>query len=121
MLIWDRPSGTGRTSGALYDPARNRWSPIARGPALNDNHSGPVWTGTRLVAWNGGAGTTGIAYTPATNSWSTLPAGPLARGARSGAAMVWTGREVVIWSGWSTAAAVPPYRDGAAYRPATST
>jgi N-acetylneuraminic acid mutarotase len=24
MLIWDRPSGTGRTSGALYDPVRNR-------------------------------------------------------------------------------------------------
>ena len=70
MLIWDKPSGTGRTSGALYDPARNRWSPIARGPALNDNHSGPVWTGTQLVAWNGGAGTTGIAYTPAANSWS---------------------------------------------------
>jgi hypothetical protein len=60
-------------------------------------------------------------YSPATNNWSTLPAGPLARGARSGAATVWTGREVVIWSGWSTAAAVPPYRDGAAYRPATST
>ena len=39
----------------------------------------------------------------------------------TGAAMVWTGREVVIWSGWSTAAAVPPYRDGAAYRPATGT
>jgi hypothetical protein len=31
--------------------------------------------------------------------------------------MVWTGREVLIWSGWSTAAALPPYRDGAAYRP----
>jgi hypothetical protein len=66
-------------------------------------------------------GTTGIAYTPAANSWSTLPAGPLARGARFGAAMVWTGREVVIWSGWSTGAASPPYRDGAAYRPATGT
>ena len=26
--------------------------------------------------------------------------------------MVWTGREAVIWSGWSTAAASPPYRDG---------
>lgn len=80
-----------------------------------------MWTGTQLVAWNGGAGTTGIAYTPATNIWSILLAGPLARGARSGAAMVWTGREVVIWSDWSTAATVPPYRDGAAYRPATST
>jgi hypothetical protein len=59
--------------------------------------------------------------TPAAKRWSTLPAGPLARGARAGAATVWTGREAVIWSGWSTAAASSPYRDGAAYRPATST
>jgi hypothetical protein len=35
--------------------------------------------------------------------------------------MVWTGREVVIWSGWSTTAASPPYQDGAAYRPQVST
>jgi hypothetical protein len=35
--------------------------------------------------------------------------------------MVWTGREVVIWSGWTTAAASPPYQDGAAYRPQIST
>jgi hypothetical protein len=27
----------------------------------------------------------------------------------------------VIRSGWSTAAASPPYRDGAAYRPPTGT
>ena len=69
------------------------------------------------MAWNSGTGTGGIAYTPATNSWSILPPAPLARGGRSGAAMVWTGREVVIWGGWSTAAASPPYQDGAAYLP----
>ena len=111
MLVWDGSSTDGRTSGALYDPVQDRWTPIARGPALNANHSGPVWTGSQLVAWNG-TGTGGIAYTPATNRWSTPPAGPLARGGRVGAAMVWTGREVVIWSGWSTAAASPPYQDG---------
>jgi hypothetical protein len=121
MLIWDEPSVTGRTTGALYDPVRNHWSPITRGPALGANHSGPVWTGAQLVAWNGGTGTGGLAYTPATNSWSILSPAPLARGGRSGAAMVWTGREVVIWSGWSTAALSPPYQDGAAYRPQIST
>jgi hypothetical protein len=120
MLVWDGSSTDGRTTGALYDPVRDRWTAIARGPALNANRSGPVWTGTQLVAWNG-TGTGGIAYAPATDRWSTLPAGPLVRGDRLGAAMVWTGREVVIWSGWSTAAASPPYRDGAAWRPATGT
>jgi hypothetical protein len=116
MLVWDA-SATGRTSGGLYDPAADRWTAIRPGPALAANHSGPVWTGTQLIAWTGGIPTAGIAYAPATNRWSTLPPAPLARGDRSGAAMVWTGREVVIWSGWSTAAASPPYRDGAAYRP----
>jgi hypothetical protein len=116
MLVWDAPVA-GHTSGALYDPTRDRWTAIRPGPALSANHSGPVWTGIQLIAWNGGAPTAGIAYIPATTRWSTLPPAPLARGARSGAAMAWTGREVVIWSGWSTAAASPPYRDGAAYRP----
>jgi hypothetical protein len=111
MLVWDGPATAGRTTGALYNPVRDRWNPIAPGPAVGDNHSGPVWTGTQLVVWNG-TETGGIAYTPATNSWSTLPPAPLARGGRWGAAMVWTGREVVIWSGWSTAAASPPCRDG---------
>ena len=50
----------------------DRWNPIARGPAVGDNHSGPVRTGTQLVVWNG-TETGGIAHTPATNSWSTLP------------------------------------------------
>jgi hypothetical protein len=116
MLVWDA-SVAGHTGGGLYDPTGDRWRPIARGPALAANHSGPVWTGSQLIAWNGAAPNPGIAYTPATNRWSTLPPAPLARGDRSGAAMVWTGREAVIWSGWSTAAASPPYRDGAAYRP----
>jgi hypothetical protein len=98
LLVWDAPSAGGRTTGALYDPVRDRWTPIARGPALAANRSGPVWTGTQLVAWNG-TGTGGIAYAPATDSWSTLPPGPLVRGDRTGAAVVWTGREVVIWSG----------------------
>ena len=51
-------------------------------------------------------------HTSATNSWETLPPAPLGPGGPRGAAMVWTGREVVIWSGWSTATASPPYRDG---------
>jgi hypothetical protein len=95
----------------------DRWTAIRPGPALATNRSGPVWTGTQLIAWTGGTPSPGIGYAPAANCWSTLPPAPLARGDRSGAAMVWTGREVLIWSGWSTAAALPPYRDGAAYRP----
>jgi hypothetical protein len=53
MLVWDAPSAGGRTTGALYDPVPDRWTPITHGPALNANRSGPVWTGTQLVTWNG--------------------------------------------------------------------
>jgi hypothetical protein len=70
-----------------------------------------VRIGTQLVVWNG-TETGGIDSASATNRWSTLPPAPLARSGRWGAAMVWTGREAVIWSGWSTAAASPLYRDG---------
>ena len=60
----DYLDATGRTTGALYDPVRNRWSSITRRPALGANHSGPAWTGAQLVAWNGGAGTTGGSADP---------------------------------------------------------
>ena len=58
MLVWGGPV----TAGARHDPVRDRWNLIARGPAVGDNHSGPVWTGTQLVVWND-TETGGIAYT----------------------------------------------------------
>jgi hypothetical protein len=62
---------------------RDRWNLIARGPAVGDNHSGPVRIGTQLVDWNG-TETGGIASASATNRWSTLPPAPLARSGRWG-------------------------------------
>jgi hypothetical protein len=115
MLVWVAPSAGGRTTGALYDPVRDRWTPIARGPALAANRSGPVWTGAQLVAWNG-TGTGGIAYAPATNSWSTLPAGAAGPGRPPG-----RGDGLDRPRGGDLERLAPPYRDGAAYRPATGT
>jgi N-acetylneuraminic acid mutarotase len=119
MLVWS--TAKDRTGGAQYDPVRDRWTPIARGPVLGGLLSGPVWTGSQMVAWDGGAHNRGVAYAPGSDAWSLLPRAPLAtdRGlGRFGAAMVWTGRDVLVWGGWNGAAASPPFRDGAAYRPA---
>jgi hypothetical protein len=107
-----RGDGLARPAGVAYNPASDRWRPIARGPAGGRQ---PLRAGAdRHPA--GGLERHGDRrhrlHTSATNSWSTLPPAPLARSGRWGAAMVWTGRAVVIWSGWSTAAASPPYRDG---------
>lgn len=114
----DRPF----TDGAAYDPARDRWrrlapSPQLRGPMVNQHL---VWTGSRLLVWSdweqvdrstvtlaGGqhaireVGRDGIdvwAYDPAADRWAVLPQAP-GQPALGGAAMVWTGREVLSVTG----------------------
>ena len=61
MLVWDA-SAAGGTSGALYDPVGDHWIAIRPGPALAAKHSGPVWTGTQLIAWTGATPNPGIDY-----------------------------------------------------------
>ena len=126
MLVWtDNRTATGATKGALYDPTRNRWTPTTAGPAMTGDLSGPVWTGSELIAWDRGSTSghvpsRGIAYNPARDTWRILPRGPLATRhglGRLGAAVVWTGKQALIWSGWTTAAQDAPFTDGAAYRP----
>jgi N-acetylneuraminic acid mutarotase len=127
MLVWtDNRTTTGATTGALYNPASGRWTPITPGPAVTGDLSRPLWTGSELIAWErGGSGggqvpNRGIAYNPARDSWRVLPDSPLATRnglGRFGAAVVWTGREALIWSGWTGAARDAPFTDGAAYRP----
>jgi hypothetical protein len=51
-----------------------------------------------------------------TGHWSALPGAPIVP--RSGAATVWTGRELILWGGTSDDGI--PHRDGAAYDPATN-
>jgi hypothetical protein len=88
--------------------------------------SHPLWTGSELIAWErnsagGQFANRGIAYNPARDSWRVLPRAPLATSnglGRFGAAVVWTGTEALIWSGWTGAARDAPFTDGAAYRPA---
>ena len=56
---------------------------------------------------------------PATEwSWSDLPAVELA--ARSDHSVIWTGSEVIVWGGITTADGWNTFSDGAAYDPATS-
>jgi hypothetical protein len=79
-----------------------------------------VWTGTELIGWE--SSNRGIAYNQTADTWRVLPRSPLAtrngRG-RMGAAMVWTGNQLVIWGGWTGAFDDAPFADGAAFRPDT--
>jgi hypothetical protein len=126
MLVWtDNRTATGGTIGALYDPVRDRWTPTTPGPALTDFLSRPLWTGSELLVWDRGSTSgqvpnRGIAYNPARDAWRILPRAPLGTRnglGRFGAAVVWTGKQALIWSGWTTGARDAPFTDGAAYQP----
>ncbi len=53
----------------------------------------------------------------AAGNWTTLPPAPVVT--RAKAAVVWTGRELVVWGGATGAPEGHPCADGAAYNPAT--
>jgi len=96
------PSSTNKqdcqfTDGALYDPAFDRWLPVASqgAPKGRFNHQ-TFWTGARIVVWGGNRydidpATSSLisidlydggVYDPASNTWAPLPApvGNLAAG-----------------------------------------
>jgi len=73
--------------GALYDPAKDTWKPMADWPLSHRYGTRAVWTGTRLVVWGGASAEAGdnpppladgAAYDPGANTWTKMPAGPLA-------------------------------------------
>ena len=86
-----------------------------------------VWTGHQVLIWGSLTGPYtnqkvpphGVAYNPAADRWSALPISPL-RG-RDMPAAVWTGRQMVVWGGFTpTAGLDKPLTDGAAYRTTAS-
>ncbi len=81
-----------------------------------------VWTGTDMLVWGGqttsyyNGDANGAAYNPSKDTWTALPAVPSSFVGRYYQSAVWTGKEMIIWGGYSS---YPYYRnDGAAYDPA---
>ncbi|MGI8685281.1 MAG: hypothetical protein ACR2MO_09375, partial [Acidimicrobiales bacterium] len=109
--------------GAVYDPSTDAWRPMAKSP-LSARATRVLWTGTELLAWGGeggGPGTLaafadGAAYDLGADTWRKLPVAPIS--ARRGAAIEWTGTQMVVWGG---APAEGPvfFGNGATYDPAT--
>jgi hypothetical protein len=94
-------------------------------PAPIEGRIGPaaVWTGHEMLIWSGselksgGAGgeiplDDGAAFDPRTNQWRLIATAPIEP--RAYAAVVWTGREMVVWGGGSDGRILG---DGAAYNP----
>ncbi|HET6210781.1 MAG TPA: hypothetical protein VFD94_10385 [Jatrophihabitans sp.] len=109
---------------AAYNPATRTWRSLPPMPIRREGATA-LWDGSEVLvlggsAVAGGAGATlasGVAYNPTTNSWRSLPAMPFSR---NYFAAVWTGRQVLVWGGFSgrPAATIPP--NGEAYDPSTN-
>jgi N-acetylneuraminic acid mutarotase len=107
------------TTGAALDPATDRWRRIAPMPATMDAPQGAVWTGREVVVFDT---TRTFRYDPATDRWRTGAPPPFAR---NNATVVWSGSEMLVWSGNRAPTGSDPSTfadvraDGAAYNPTT--
>ena len=110
--------------GAAYDPATDRWAPIARSPLAGRGGHSAVWVQDRMVVWGGAveggaAVADGASYDPVADVWTMLPAAPLEP--RTSHRTVATAHRMLVWGGSSEAAEGGKYfDDGAVYSPATN-
>jgi hypothetical protein len=56
-----------------------------------------------------------LSWDPSTDAWTELATPPLAR--RWGAAVSWTGNELIMWGGTTSGMGGPSFADGAAFHP----
>jgi len=123
MIVWG-----GSSDAARYDPSADTWFPVSSSGAPEArSYSVAVWTGSKMIVWGGihftgdpfQPGTflnTGGIYDPVSDTWaSTSLSG--APSARMPGAAVWTGKEMIVWSG--TGSGDTAVADGARYNPST--
>lgn len=103
-------------AGARYTPATDSWIPMAMaGAPQARSYPQFAWTGSRLLVWGGNAAFTftgtsnpladGALFDPATDTWTPVSAAGSAAAQQPGAPSVWTGSELVVWGGGTTATA----------------
>ena len=108
--------------GASYDPASDRWTPIAPSPVAGRSGHSAVWVQDRMVVWGGAteggkATADGASYDPATDAWTVLPPAPLEP--RISHRTVDTAHRMLVWGGSSGEGQTGRYfSDGAIYSPA---
>jgi hypothetical protein len=91
--------------------AGGRWQALPALPAgllAPRGQAAVVWTGRQLLVWGGVSGhplrvhDDGAAYDPATRRWTPLPRAPDAQWLEgNGGLAAWTGRELLVWGGFT--------------------
>jgi hypothetical protein len=99
--------GDGQARDGRYDPAADAWTVETNACGLDTTAA--VWTGSLILDVP-----TRLAYDPATDDCFAIPAPP--RAERSRPLRVWTGSELLEFSG-NTGEESRPKRDGITYRP----
>jgi DNA-binding beta-propeller fold protein YncE/N-acetylneuraminic acid mutarotase len=110
LVVWGGGDGSGcpLRSGGRYDPATDSWRGIStthpETPELGWHSSRALWTGREMFLWGGIACAAlpmsmgGYLYDPLEDTWrrASREGAPEPRG---GEAVVWTGRQVLVWGG----------------------
>jgi hypothetical protein len=132
MIVWggSGPVRRGRTrvlsDGAAYDPQGDTWrrlspAPLRSAPARTLHRTtevelDAVWTGTRMLVWNGLAG---AAYAPRRDRWAPLPQPPpRLRYWKPSDSAIWTGSRLIVFGGTAAGNHADFIAHAAAYDPA---
>ncbi len=109
MIVWGGtdaiPNHTFLHTGGRYNPATDTWIPtsVMNVPLGRVGHTA-VWTGSEMIVWGGIDETfndtnTGGRYDPTTDTWTATTSLADAPSARDSHTAVWTGSEMIVWSG----------------------
>lgn len=98
----------------FYDPGSDRWRAGSSAPcAVKDiYYTQTAWLGDRYVLPCGRDELQ--TYDPASDTWHVFTAGPSPMNSRAGSAIVWTGSELIAWSGTVRRVGNPTPNSGAA-------
>ena len=116
MIVW---GGVGESSrgvgalndGAIYDPKRNTWAPMATqfAPSARSLHTA-VWTGEKMIVWGGYSANglpmkSGAIYNLKLDQWTplSLDASPAPRINHTA---IWDGQRMLVWGGISEVGSV---------------